>query len=280
MKHSPAFRKGRGAFFGGGEPIFLIGVLVLRIYRDLSYGTGALRTLDVYLPDGAPKAALLHFHGGGLEGGAKDGPDVVRFAEDLTKAGYAAVSADYRLYPAARYPDYIEDAALAARWVFANADAFGFGTRVYLGGSSAGAYLAGMLTFDRRYLSAVGCAPEQFSGFVLDAGQPTTHFNVLRERGEDQKRCVVDEAAILYHVADARPGRPILILYADGDMPCRPEQNLLLAATLRHAGYDESLLDVREMKGYTHCEYDFLDGADGVNLLAEQVLRFLAREER
>lgn len=255
-------------------------MLALRIYRDLSYGEGALRTLDVYLPDGAPKATVVHFHGGGLEGGAKDGPDVVRLAEDLTKVGYAAVLPDYRLYPAARYPDFIEDAALAARWVFANADAFGFGTRVYLGGSSAGAYLAGMLAFDRRYLSAVGLAPELFSGFVLDAGQPTTHFNVLRERDADQKRCVVDEAAILYHVVDARPARPFLILYADADMPCRPEQNLLLAATLRHAGYEESLLDVREMKGYTHCEYDFLDGADGVNLLAKEVLNFLAGDER
>jgi hypothetical protein len=63
-------------------------------------------------------------------------------------------------------------------------------------------------------------------------------------------------------------------------MPCRPEQNLLLAATLRHAGYDESLLHVREMKGYTHCEYDSLDGADGVNLLAGQVLDFLAKSFR
>lgn len=251
----------------------------MRVYRDIAYADGAMRTLDLYLPDGISEATFIYLHGGGLEGGAKDGDDCLRIAADLAKAGYAVAMPNYRLYPEARFPDFIEDAALAAKWTFAHADQYGCGARIYLGGSSAGAYLAGMLCFDRRYLDAVGLAPERFSGFVLDAGQPTTHFNVLRERGEDPKRCVVDEAAILYHIADARPARRLLILYADRDMPCRPEQTCLMVATLRHVGYDKKLIELREMKGFAHCQYDCLDDKDGINLFAKQVVDFLAKKE-
>jgi acetyl esterase/lipase len=247
----------------------------MQVCRDIPYANDDIRVLDLYLPEGEPLAALLYLHGGGLEAGSKDGQDCVRLSEDLAKAGYAVAVPNYRLYPDAQYPDFIEDGALAARWMLDNADGCRLGTSFYLGGSSAGSYLAGMLCFDRSHLARVGLTPEVFDGFVLDAGQPTTHFNVLRERGDNPKRCVVDEAAILYHAIDEHPARPILILYADGDMPCRPEQNRLLAATLKHVGYDERFLDVREMKGFAHCEYDFLDGTDGVNLLAKQVLSFL-----
>ena len=39
-----------------------------------------------------------------------------------------------------------------------------------------------------------------FAGFIHDAGQPTSHFNVLKELGKDSKRIIVDETAPMYFV--------------------------------------------------------------------------------
>ena len=38
-----------------------------------------------------------------------------------------------------------------------------------------------MLCFDEKYLKAVGMLPTDIAGYIHDAGQPTSHFNVLKE---------------------------------------------------------------------------------------------------
>lgn len=247
----------------------------MKKFADLAYGTHDLQKLDVYCPDGSARAALIYIHGGGITAGEKDGQDCVRIAEDLTAQGVAMISINYRLFPEAKYPEFIEDCAAAAKWTFDHAGEYGLSEKIYLGGSSAGAYLTGMLCFDREFLAREGLEPERFAGFVLDAGQPTTHFNVLQFRGDDPRRCVIDETAILYHITDARPGRPLLVLYADNDMPCRPEQNRLMIATLKHFGYDANLIESHEMKGFSHCQYVGMDDENGKNLLASRILEFL-----
>lgn len=247
----------------------------MKLISNLAYGPNADNLIDIYLPDAAPRAALVYFHGGGLENGSKDVHDCLRLAEELTPAGVAVAAASYRKYPAARFPEFIEDAAAAAAFVIRHGAEYGLDCPVYVGGSSAGGYLTGMLCFARRYLAAEGITPEAFAGFVLDAGQPTTHFRVLAERGEDPRRCVVDEAAMLWHIKDASPARPLFIIYADNDMPARKEQNLLLRATLIHMGYDPALITMREMQGWSHCGYvDSADG-EGRGILGRMILEFI-----
>ena len=57
----------------------------------------------------------------------------------------------------------------------------GLTENLYVGGSSAGAYIAMMLCFDPAYLKPYGVSNIQ--GYLFDAGQPTVHFRVLKERG-------------------------------------------------------------------------------------------------
>ena len=54
-----------------------------------------------------------------------------------------------------------------------------------------------MLMLDAHWLARLDMSPADAAGFIFNAGQPTTHYNVLRERGMDPKRVVVDEAAPL-----------------------------------------------------------------------------------
>ena len=210
-------------------------------------------TLDIYLPESDSFKVFLYFHGGGLEKGKKGAAKV--FTEGFIKNNIAVVSAEYRMYPYAGYPDFIKDAAAAVSWVFKNMESYGNIEGIYVGGSSAGGYLSEMLCFDKKYLSPFGLTPMDISGFIHDAGQPTTHFNVLRERGIDPKRVIIDEAAPIYHIGKDKEYPPMLIFVSDNDMPGRLEQTHLLMATLKHFEYDLSKVQLSLMENFRHCGY-------------------------
>ena len=61
---------------------------------------------DSYTPHQPSGNLLLYFHGGGLEGGDKS--DLNLMPEMLTDQGITLVSANYRMYPEARFPDYVD----------------------------------------------------------------------------------------------------------------------------------------------------------------------------
>lgn len=248
----------------------------MQTYFDIPYSSDSNPRLcvDVFTPDSIPcRAAVVWLHGGGIEGGSRKGVDEV--AHSLCERGVALVSAGYRLFPEAKYPEFLQDAAQAVRWTFDHADEYQLSRNILLGGSSAGAYITMMLCFDAQYLNAAGLQPADLSGFLFDAGQPTSHFNVLKYRGTDPRRLIVDEAAPLFHIKDAQPDRPILITVADNDMPARLEQNQLLMATMKHFGYDMSKVEYHLMQGYTHTSYTHKKDENGRMIYADLVYEFI-----
>ena len=84
--------------------------------RALRYGPLPEHLLDYYPPDDPASSPLyVFFHGGGLENGDRgNGSDPV-FSE-LSERGIGVATADYRMYPKARFPEFIEDAARAVAW--------------------------------------------------------------------------------------------------------------------------------------------------------------------
>lgn len=91
-----------------------------------------------------------------------------------------------------------------------------------------------MLCFDKRFLAVHNINSDDIAGFIHDAGQSTTHFNVLRERGMDTRRVIVDEAAPLYHVTHNENYPPMLFIISDDDMTNRFEQTMVMLKTLKH----------------------------------------------
>jgi acetyl esterase/lipase len=225
----------------------------MRIICDISYGDDNRipeRMLNCYLPEAGRFSTLVFFHGGGIENGSRDGEDYLKgFAEQ----GFGVVVPDYRLYPGAKYPQFIEDAAAALSWVVKNIEAYGGNRKIFAAGSSAGAYLAMMLCFDKKYLAPYGLDPDRMAGYIFDAGQPTVHFNVLRETGMDARRIVVDERSPLYHICGERNYPPMLVLCADHDIENRYEQTLLFVSTMKHFGYGNAVFHL--MEGYEHTGY-------------------------
>ena len=93
-------------------------------------------TTDLYLPEDTSSAPLLvFFHGGGIEGGDKT-ENAASF-ELLAGHGIAVASADYRLYPNTRFPEFIRDAAQAVAWACSGCGGNFSSDSIFVGGASA-----------------------------------------------------------------------------------------------------------------------------------------------
>jgi acetyl esterase/lipase len=141
------------------------------VQRDLAYGPQARHRLDLYVPGGlaAPAPVLVFFYGGSWQSGSKA---IYRaFGQAFASQGIVTAVADYRLYPQVKYPAFIEDGAMAFRFLRDRvAQQGGDPARIFLSGHSAGAYIAAMLAVNAPYLDAVGAAPSQVRGVIGMAG--------------------------------------------------------------------------------------------------------------
>ncbi len=133
----------------------------VEVVRDLAYGPhGRANQLDVYRRrdlDG-PAPVLVHVHGGSWMRGRKE-----RQAKPLTwhlaEHGWVVVAVNYRLSPAATFPDHLDDVRAAVRWVRDHAGDLGADPGfVVLTGGSAGAHLASLAALDPD-LAVQGCVP-------------------------------------------------------------------------------------------------------------------------
>ncbi len=222
----------------------------IQVLSDISYRTeadqsdyGAQRCrLDVYLPKGKSDfPTLIWFHGGGLKNGDKsrllpnDSVKTALIAESLARSGIAVIAPNYRLSPQVHFPAYIQDAAKAVSWAKKNMGSHGAdANRFYIGGHSAGAYLALMLAMDTAYLESEGIKPIDIAGIVSVSSQTMTHYTVREEQGIGKHTITADKAAPIYFARKSTP--PILLLYADNDSPARAEENELFFAVMRDAG--------------------------------------------
>ncbi len=131
---------------------------------DVAYGALPRQRLDVYRPREVRRDAriVVFFYGGYWQSGRKE--DYRFVAEALTSRGLIAVMPDYRLYPEVTFPGFVEDGALAVKWVHDHAAEIGGDAgRVYLMGHSAGGHIAALLTLDEHYLREVGLDRSAYS---------------------------------------------------------------------------------------------------------------------
>ena len=245
----------------------------MKVIEDIFYtrSQSPMQSLDLYLPDAETFPVVIYFHYGGFTGGDKKG---YAFIPHLVEKGVAVISANYRMYPEATFPDFIRDGAMAVAWAKKHMPEYGNITGYFVGGSSAGGYLTMLLCFDKKYLGLHKIDPDEITGYIMDGGQPTTHFNVLRERGIDSRRVIVDEAAPLYHICAEGEYPRMLFIVSDHDMPGRYEQTRLVLATLKDFG--KSGYDIIEMHG-THCAYVKAVDENGDSVFGKMVFDYIKK---
>lgn len=202
--------------------------------------------LDLYIPEDVTNfPTLVYFHGGGLTAGEREGPTW------MVKQGIAVVAVGYRLYPKGKHPDYITDCASATSWVFENIEAYGGDpNKIFIGGYSAGAYLAAMLAMDKKYLKVQGVDANNLAGALIQSGQMITHFTVREQLGYQKKQGVCDENSPMYHIQ--RTPFPIFLQCGDNDYPSRQEENRLFESMMiKYAGQPRDKIRYSEYEG-TH----------------------------
>lgn len=195
--------------------------------RDVRYGDHARATIDIW---GRPDATRLvvFFHGGGLTGGDKAGDEARMMAGKLVAEGWAMAAANYSLYPDAAWPIQAEDTADACVAALRELPAV---ERWVLGGHSAGAYLAGLVGFQRSWLADRGC--REPDGLYLSSGQMLLHFSVADELGVPIG--ADHPAAPIAHVCPDAP--PVLAVAGDADMEGRWDQQVHLRDALVAVGH-------------------------------------------
>ena len=99
--------------------------------------------LDLYRPRGVTGAnpTLIYYHGGGWTNGNKES-SALTFLPYL-EMGWTVVNVEYRLADVAHAPAAVEDCRCALRWVYRNAERYGFDLdAIVVTGNSAGGHLA------------------------------------------------------------------------------------------------------------------------------------------
>jgi acetyl esterase/lipase len=232
----------------------------MKIIRDIPYVPGghARQRLDLYLPAKSTgvRPLLVWVHGGGWQGGSKEGVDAKR----ALAAGYALASVEYRLSQHAVYPAQIEDCKAAVRWLRAHATEYELDpARVGAWGASAGGHLVALLgttgqtrEFDTGenldQSSAVQCVVNWFgpSDFLhwgeRSAGFEEAETAVSRLLGGlvKNKRDLARRASPVSFVS--KESAPFLILHGDQDSLVPLQQSTVLHEALQKAGVPSQLV--------------------------------------
>ncbi|MEM9822048.1 MAG: PKD domain-containing protein [Bacteroidota bacterium] len=125
-------------------------------YHDEDNTTTGDLIMDIYQPTGDAhdlRAAIIFVHAGGFALGNRNHDDMVAFCDSFARMGYVTASIDYRkgfyaitntaMHSTRAAYRGLQDGRSAVRYLRANASAYGIDTnRIYMAGSSAGAFVA------------------------------------------------------------------------------------------------------------------------------------------
>jgi acetyl esterase/lipase len=197
---------------------------------NIPYGdAGAKNRLDLYCRTSRPSncPVLVYFHGGALMGGSKN-YEGLPLLYQLASHGWVCISANYRLSPAATFPDHLIDVKKVLAWVRVHGQEYGADPHTILvAGSSSGAQLAALaaLTGNEPKLqpgfecvnTSVAAAITLYGDYDwLDTPGRVGYLAPVMKTtpAEDQEGWA--QASPLYHVRPDAP--PFLVIHGDQDM--------------------------------------------------------------
>lgn len=205
------------------------------VTKEISYAAHTSSRLDVYRPrdSGRLSPVVVFLYGGRWQSGAKEEYSLI--GDALTRRGIVVVVPDYRMYPDARFPAWVEDAASAVRWSVNNIRRFnGDSARVFIIGHSSGGHTAALLALDHKYLQAAGVAAQSVRGTVIMAGPVDTTWT----DADVQALMGPPEGWPATYPASHIDGRniPLLFLHGKSDETVAPSNSTRLSARIREQG--------------------------------------------
>jgi acetyl esterase/lipase len=200
------------------------------------------------VPEGltAPAPVILFFYGGSWQNGEKETYRGV--GQALSSEGFIVAVADYRVYPQARFPDFIDDGAQAISFLRNAVKTHGGDpSRLYLAGHSAGAHIAVMLASDPAYLRKIGGDFSWLRGVIGIAGPydilPLKDKTLIEIFGGANR----PETQPITFIDGKRP--PMLLVTGDDDTTVSPRNTERMADRLKVA---DSPVTVKIYPGVGH----------------------------
>jgi acetyl esterase/lipase len=199
---------------------------------NLRFGDDPRLRLDVYQPKdaGTGRPVVVFFYGGSWLRGDRSQYRFVGAA--LAERGFVAVLPDYRLFPKARFPAFVDDGAQAVAWVQQHAREFGGDPqRIVLMGHSAGAHMAAYLAFNHDYLKRAGGKPEGIAGLIGLSGPYVLRPNSRVLHRIFGKPYTTKDWQPVHFVDATSP--PALLVHGEDDGVVSVEQTRELTAALK-----------------------------------------------
>ena len=228
---------------------------------NIAYGEQPRQSLDVYVPSTQTKSAklrpvILFIYGGAWTTGNK--ADYVFVGESFTKAGYVTVIADYRLAPQHKYPEYVQDTALAIKWINENIQQYGGDPKqIVVMGHSAGAFNVAEAVDNKRWLNEVNVPVSHVKAVVGIAGPYSYDFRTDGSVNAFPSNATPDQVMPDRHIRADAP--PHLLLTASKDQRVK-----LINTQKMYAALQQQQIPV---------QHQVIDGAGHVSIMASVASR-------
>ena len=212
---------------------------------------------DLYFPLEMPidarLPAVVWIHGGGWNGGQRDGSREINVGSTLARNGYVAMSIDYKLSKGAQtvWPQNLHDCKTAIRWLRKNADRLGIDPeRIGVMGGSAGGHLAAMVALTTP---SDGLDPaEPYGEFSCSVNCCVDMYGIANlAKYHDAKMLgkTIAEAPELYRQASPvtyvrKDSVPFLILHGTADTTVSIDQSKEFAEVLQKAGVEHEFIAI------------------------------------
>jgi acetyl esterase/lipase len=213
---------------------------------DIPFGTDYWQKLDLYLPHDPRTAGvptLLFMHGGYWTHGYKEWLGFMAPAFVLLPALF--ISVGYRLSPAAKHPAALDDCLTALTWAYHHVAEYGGDPqRLFIGGHSAGGYLAALMALQPALLTS-----KELPANVIKACFPVSGvYDLEGDIPQDSLQAFLApdasriQASPLHHVQDNRT--PFLLAVGAQDFPALYAQTYTMTAALRCTDGSVELLEI------------------------------------
>lgn len=226
-----------------------------KVYRDVLFAKpgGHKLRMDLYVPQTAkPAPVVMWIFGGCWRFGSKGYHVIMR---DLTSAGIAVASIQYRMSNRAVYPAQLEDCRAAAQWLRDNGARYGIdASRMGASGESSGGQLAALLAATEGKSRIQGVCTLYPVTDLIELGSLYEQRSVGRKLIEkllggsmEKKIDLAAEASPVYHISRSLP--PFLIIHGQRDRIIPVEHSEWFFRTLEEAGVEAQLIVVPD-KGH------------------------------
>ena len=231
------------------------------IFTNLAYVENGhqRQKLDLFVPrsDDGPLPLIVWIHGGGWQGGSKDGCPMAAYVA----RGYVVASINYRLSQHAVFPAQLDDCQAALKWLRKNSSKYKIDPdRIGVSGASAGGHLAALVgtagssTKGKPDRVDVQCVVDVFgpANFLTIWEQSDPATTVVKHNEPDspegkllggaipEKTELAKKVSPVTYVSKASP--PFLILHGKKDNVVPWKQSEELHETLKKAGADSTLI--------------------------------------